>query len=852
MTSFISVKDKPYLVESNQTIVCPNKRLAIETTRALDQFHMNRGDESWENPKCLSLDDFFLSEYNAYADHFADKTSIVSNSKLTYYLMKTAPPGLAKFSRRTSAAIRLIIAYKIPLSQISQAEIGEDSFADWINHALELRGNHEILAEEIPRLLEDISFAPKKRILLNNLEQLTPDQLSYFSAMTKKAPIFFVHQQEVPRKFEGSIDEMVTTQKVLTPYSVKEFDTIFSEIASAADWAKRRLASNPKAKIGIVAPRLNSMYEIFARQFGATLEPLRGSLSSRFNISGGVPLKNESVWKNLKNLVRLISGPIKSFQAQEIAYSLRAYRNWFNEAGYASRQHNRRLISHEEIFSEIIPGSIKKAIDNRQKEHPLSIWLELIGQIATSLFQNSTSKFGSKQFQANETLMDCIQAYQVQLQSEKQPIHLFKAWLFLEDMIEETTLPIERSQSPIQILGMLETTGLDFTDLWICGMEHENFPSAVSANLLLPSKTRREYDLPRSSPQQELEFAQARINAWLASSENTIFSFARDTEISKDNSLTTLLSKHNSIVQEPIVGKTLHPFFSSQGVEMERYTDEHGSSIQEPLLKGGTRRLSIHKECNFKSFAEFQLKLHPIEEVSLLTGPLERGTILHEILHTLRSEKESTKNYLEITPKSIRLFCKKILEKNDQLPRSFRTAEINRLSTMIESFLELERSRLPFKTVALEKKFILELGDIQIEIRVDRIDSNETGMFVFDYKSSNRSISQGSIATPRDLQLPAYSLIEDQVTGVFYFNITSEGSNISGVSQGPLSDTENSDIKTFTPQQGWIKQREEWRTIIKAIGESIKRGDAIVGGSARECKDCSFKGLCRIKEMRQP
>ena len=371
--------------------------------------------------------------------------------------------------------------------------------------------------------------------------------------------------------------------------------------------------------------------------------------------------------------------------------------------------------------------------------------------------------------------MDCIQAYQVQLQSEKQPIHLFKAWLFLEDMIEETTLPIERSQSPIQILGMLETTGLDFTDLWICGMEHENFPSAVSANLLLPSKTRREYDLPRSSPQQELEFAQARINAWLASSENTIFSFARDTEISKDNSLTTLLSKHNSIVQEPIGGKTLNPFFSSQGVEMEQYTDEHGSSIQEPLLKGGTRRLSIHQECNFKSFAEFQLKLRPIEEISLLTGPLERGTILHEILHTLRSEKESTKNYLEITPKSIRLFCKKILEKNDQLPRSFRTAEINRLSTMIESFLELERSRLPFKTVALEKRFILELGDIQIEIRVDRIDSNETGMFVFDYKSSNRSISQGSIATSRDLQLPAYSLIEDQVTGVFYFNVTSEG-----------------------------------------------------------------------------
>ena len=68
----------------------------------------------------------------------------------------------------------------------------------------------------------------------------------------------------------------------------------------------------------------------------------------------------------------------------------------------------------------------------------------------------------------------------------------------------------------------------------------------------------------------------------------------------------------------------------------------------------------------------------------------------------------------------------------------------------------------------------------------------------------------------------------------------------------PLSDTENSDIKTHIPQQGWIKQREEWRTIIKAIAESIRRGDAIVGGSARECENCSFKGLCRIEEFRQP
>ncbi len=852
MTSFISVKDKPYLVESNQTIVCPNRRLAVETTRALDQFHMNRGDESWENPKCLSLDDFFLSEYNAYAADVGDRTSIVSESKLTYYLMKTAPPGLTKFSKRTSAAIRLIIAYKIPLSQIRQTEIGEDSFADWINHALELIGNHEILAEEIPRILEDASFAPKKRILLNNIEQLSANQLSYFSAITKKTPVFIVNQQDVPSKFEGSIDDLVKTERLLTPYSVKEFDTIFSEIAAAADWAKRRLVSNPSARIGIVAPRLNSMYEIFARQFGATLEPLRGSLSSQFNISGGLPLKNESVWKNLKNLVRLISGPTKSFQAEEISYSLRAYQDWFNEAAYKSRHRDRRLISPEEIFSEIIPRSIKQILKNRQKDYPLSLWLELFGQVATCLFQNSASKFGSKQFQANETLTDWIQLYKVQLQFEKQPIPLFKAWLFLEDMIEETTLPIERSQSPIQILGMLETTGLNFTDLWICGMEYENFPSAVSADPLLPSKTRREYDLPRSSPQQELDFAQARINSWLASSENTIFSFARDTEISEDNSLTPLLSKNYSVVQEPISGKTLNPFYYSQGIEMERYTDEQGSSIQTPLLKGGTRRLSIHQECNFKSFAEFQLKLRPIEEVPLLTGPLERGTILHQILHSLRSENESTKEYLEVSPESIRLFCQNIMERNDQLPASFQTAEISRLSAIIESFLELERSRLPFKTVALEKQFFLDLGDIQIEIRVDRIDSDKRGIFVFDYKSSNRSISQGSISSPRDLQLPAYSLIEDQVAGVFYFNLTSEGSNISGVSKDLLSDTGNTNIKTFTPQQGWIKQKEEWRTIIKAIGESIKRGDAKVGGSARECEDCSFKSLCRVKEIRQP
>ena len=82
---------------------------------------------------------------------------------------------------------------------------------------------------------------------------------------------------------------------------------------------------------------------------------------------------------------------------------------------------------------------------------------------------------------------------------------------------------------------------------------------------------------------------------------------------------------------------------------------------------------------------------------------------------------------------------------HDQLPDSFRKAEINRLSAIIESFLELERSRLPFKTMALEKKFILELDDIQIEIRVDRIDSDEKGMFVFDYKSSNRSISKAQL-----------------------------------------------------------------------------------------------------------
>ena len=58
-------------------------------------------------------------------------------------------------------------------------------------------------------------------------------------------------------------------------------------------------------------------------------------------------------------------------------------------------------------------------------------------------------------------------------------------------MGRETLFQAESPDTPIQILGPLESTGLTFDALWLLGLDDYNWPPAPQSNPLLPNRLQR-------------------------------------------------------------------------------------------------------------------------------------------------------------------------------------------------------------------------------------------------------------------------------------------------------------------------------------------------------------------------
>ena len=82
----------------------------------------------------------------------------------------------------------------------------------------------------------------------------------------------------------------------------------------------------------------------------------------------------------------------------------------------------------------------------------------------------------------------------------------------------------ESEPAPIQILGVFESSGLRFDQLWIMGMHDAAWPPSSGPNPFLPFRLQRRFNMPRSSPQRELEFAKLLAGRMLSTAPEVVVS----------------------------------------------------------------------------------------------------------------------------------------------------------------------------------------------------------------------------------------------------------------------------------------------------------------------------------------
>ena len=84
-------------------------------------------------------------------------------------------------------------------------------------------------------------------------------------------------------------------------------------------------------------------------------------------------------------------------------------------------------------------------------------------------------------------------------------------------MARDAIFQPEAREVPIQVMGVLESAGLEFDHLWVMGLTDEAWPMPARPNPFIPMRVQRAAGIPQADPVSSLELDRRITAGWLAS-----------------------------------------------------------------------------------------------------------------------------------------------------------------------------------------------------------------------------------------------------------------------------------------------------------------------------------------------
>ena len=176
------------------------------------------------------------------------------------------------------------------------------------------------------------------------------------------------------------------------------------------------------------------------------------------------------------------------------------------------------------------------------------------------------------------------------------------------------------------------------------------------------------------------------------------------------------------------------------------------------------------------------------------------------------------------------------------LPKAFHTTEHERVSSLVSSWLEFEKSRPSFRVRSVESVHSVEIAGLTLNIRIDRQDDMSGEHVVIDYKTGDAKVSGMWDLPLTNLQLPLYAQIDPDIHGV-HFGIVQKTPKLRGIN------TEGAQGKGVSLAE-WRNLQQSWRSELDRLARDFQQGNAVVApSSALACRYCHLKSVCRIQQQ---
>ncbi|MBV1919956.1 MAG: PD-(D/E)XK nuclease family protein, partial [Pseudomonadales bacterium] len=500
-----------------------------------------------------------------------------------------------------------------------------------------------------------------------------------------------------------------------------------------------------------------------------------------------------------------------------------------------------------------------------------SEWAAIIPEILQSLGWSGRRSLSSQDYQLKEKFFEQLRMLALfdEVVGEVPFFHVIR---HLKQALNEAMFQIKTEQASMQVLGILEASGLHFDGIWVMSSDDQHWPASPAPNPFICQHLQRSKGMPNASAEKELAYASFILSAFTKTTSSTIFSWHQlegDNEFNISPLLTVYTvdeGQHEQCLKNgddeipPILGG---PWLTINDPVTELF-DNKGRALPEgSKVKGGASIIKAQALCPFKAFAVYRLGAKTVEEVEDGLSPAERGELLHlclegfwrdcessEQLHALLNKPDVLQTQISSNVNAaVELFC----EQAPGLNEAFLVLEKKRLEKLVLYWLvNVEAKRTPFVISSLEQSETLTVNNVEVTVKADRIDLVDgQHTVIVDYKTGQKSRSAWKGDRPDDPQLPLYAIKHrDDVDGVVFAVVKQGGSGIKGEMDEAVSLIEGRSTTSIGKIEDWPAHVDNWDRVITTLADDFSAGVAIVDPKNKSsCDYCELTTFCRRKEL---
>lgn len=863
-------------IEAGALVLTPNNRLATKIRLAWGQYQQQCGNTCWAQPEIYAIEQWIHEKWLQCCDAGIEQTSagrvispqmeqilweqvIEDDSEKPDHLLASGFASLA----RTSYSI--VQRWQIPLQRLQQ---DSPLLWRWIKAFRRKLKQYQLIttADRATTLITARNLGgiqQKNQIITVGFDNIPPLYLDVINAHSNPASLPNQSHQKVSSNGKSYSSGKKNNDGQIQRTS---FYNEQQELMTAARWAKEQQQTNPEQRIGIVIPELARMRTQVERTFRQELEddyqhPSQPQSATPFNISAGIPLSNSPQVASallllslnrkhltLEDLCRLLNSPFWGPEDTNLRAAAEKRLRKLARHQLSSAEFRYQIyLAEQNIECSGLSDSLEQmATVHREmtKKASFSEWRGLFLQQLEILNWPGERTLDSIEYQQYQHWLNILNEY-LSLDQLQQKVSLQEALRQLRYITDNCIFQAETNDAPIQVLGLLESSGLHFDHLWVMGMDNHHWPASIAPNPLLSISLQREYETPRSSPERELALAQNQIMGLKNAADNVVFSYS-EFDTTKLRQASTLITKLPEIDADKFINTTITGGLTSS-VTLEKVCCEFGPALEHTeesltkssTIRGGSGLFKDQASCPFNAFARHRLGAIKPPEPQLGLSYMDRGSLLHDCLEQLWQQLGCQQTLLELNEKDLHQLIDGVVantlqrwkkRRSDLFGPEFSLIEQQRLTALLKQWLAVEKTRSEFKVVAFEERTEANFGGLPLKLIIDRIDQLEDGRkVIIDYKTGKASTNGWLGDRPEQPQLPLYVLCSESPVAAATFAVI----NVSQQQFVGFSETPNllPDVRTpgkRSEPESWEDLLTQWQQSLTLLAEEFKQGYAAV------------------------